>query len=118
MKLDTVDTKVFFGGNSVDLGFPVEQALYFDQTIIVLLNYEAVKTRGLDANRNIVGLDKEGNEIWVIEKRRKDWQSSDQNPFVGVSKWEDGSLHAITWSGLHYVIDPKNGKLTRDQAYR
>ncbi len=73
--------------------------------------------------RNVLALDKNGNEVWRIEPfahtvKARDGSREVPAPYTGIDLAEDGKLYAYQGIGYICEIDLKTGKILHEEQTR
>ena len=100
-----------------EIGITIYDVVFIDNYVIVLLSWEELANTDV-YNRNILCLDKEGEQLWRVED--PDWYRSGkvktEAPFTSI-RIVDNKLEGGTWDGFDIIIDIKTGKLMKDWQF-
>lgn len=116
-------TSVVVDGKVVELGASVEETLAIGDIHIVLLNLYDFPSDYPFKGRNIVALNKDGNELWRVEPfwwtvKAKDGTRKIPDSFSHIHIGDDGKLYAEQPIGFICEIDLKTGKILQERQTR
>ena len=101
---------LYLNGKELSFKFRVKNVLKFQTVIVVLLEVEP----GNVENRNIYGLDFQGNRMWQVADISYKGQDS---PFTAIRN-VDGLLRASNWNDAVLMIDPVTGEILKKKYIR
>jgi len=116
------ETSVEIGGNVVELGVSIDEALALGDILIVLLNLYDLPSEHPFKGRNIVAFDRNGAELWRVEPfwhtvKAKDGRKIPDS-YRSIRVEDDGKLYAFQGVGYVCEIDLKTGKIVGEEFTR
>ena len=103
--ISIVDGVIKIGGKEVELQWPIVQALKHHGLIIVRVEPPV----GEIFNRNIFGLDADGEVVWQIEESPHG--GGIDRPYMNILINENDELIASNWNGIDYIVSLDNGSV-------
>ena len=116
------DTSVSIGGRTIQLEGPVLQSLEIDGLLLLRLKHFNLPSDDPKIGRNVIALDRDGNEVWRIRSFWWEVESLDgkmvPDPYSNFSLREDGTLIIYQGIGYRCELDPKTGELLTQEFTR
>ncbi len=92
----------------------LKDVLEFGEIFVVLLSIPV----GTTYNRNVFGISKaDGRVLWQIQPTASIVMPTNDNPYVGIGRKEDGAVSATTFDGITVYLDPISGKEVRKWSW-
>lgn len=116
-------TTVTIGGRTIELGSPIDETLRIGELLLVRLDLYDLPPDDPMKGRNVLALDKNGEEVWRIEPfwhkvKAKDGSRDIPDSYIGFDLGEDGKLYAYQGIGYICEIDLKSGKILHEEQTR
>lgn len=90
---------------TIYLPYKIESFLVFDKIIVLLFQIEE---NDFDFNRNIIGYNESGNEVWKIKADLSNYR------YVGINR-ERKKLVAVNFSTNTLIINPETGEVLKEE---
>lgn len=100
--------KLMINNNEVCFEFDIQQAIEFDNIIVVRFG-------GEEAENNVIAVEKNGREIWKINDILKINQAGN---FMEIEKVSDSVLGAYYIWGIYFEIDIEHRKVIKKEYTR
>jgi len=120
-KYKIMSNKLIADGFMVEFSFDIGQVEFWDGIYIVRLNI----TDGVHEYDNIYGISTKGEKVWRIENPIKafgvngstqGYEYYAKSIYIGFELNQDGTLIAISFNAMEYVVDCKTGKITKQHG--
>jgi len=106
------NNKLFFHDQQIiEFEYPIIDTLEsIDGNAIVLLDKEEIEKENTIRNRNVYGVDSQGNILWQVEEKQHIY---DNSPYINLSE-KDEKIRLHNWDGTVYRLDTLTGKLDEE----
>lgn len=116
------DRVIVIEGRAVSLPCKVSVALPFQNHVVVLLNTYELTDDDPGTARNVVALNREGQELWRIEETNHLYVGNDGKkhswPWADFGRREDGSgFWIFSPAGYEFGFDPMTGAVLKPGIY-
>jgi hypothetical protein len=98
---------VFPDGNITKFPHPVSEMREFPDVYVVLVEAPI----GEKFNENAYGVDGKGQILWRVAEVK---HVREDSPYTGIGE-KDGAALLHNWDGYTLAVDPKTGKILREQ---